>query len=55
MCCQIYLERRAPYQILSEALVQSRKAVWFPGLRMGQAFGAGLEVMPELVLNCCNC
>lgn len=51
---QIYLERITCYQILSEALVQSRKAVQLSGLRMGQAFDARSEVMPESVLNSCN-
>lgn len=54
VCPQIYLERRASYQTLSEALVQSRQAVRFPGLRMGQAFDARSEVVPESVLNYCN-
>lgn len=54
MCPQICLERRASYQILNEALVQSRKAAQFPGLRMGQAFDARSEVVPESLLNCCN-
>lgn len=54
MCPQIYLERITSYQILSEALIWSRKAVQLPGLRMGQAFDARSEVMPESVLNYCN-
>jgi len=48
------LERIAPYQIFSEALVQSRKDVQIPGLRMGEAFDARSEVVPESVLDYCN-
>lgn len=39
---------------LSEALFQSREAMWFPGLKMGQAFDARSEVMPESVPNYCD-
>lgn len=52
VCPWVYLERGAPYQIFSEALVQSRKAVPFPGLIKGQVFDAKSKVVPESVLGC---
>lgn len=48
VCPWIYLERAAPYQMLSGTLVQSRKAVQFPCLRIGSAFDARSKVVSEL-------